>query len=106
MYARNENAEQNTTDIKGKPLFVVYVKNLGALPTSARPCNAREAVYRSEEAALHADVSSAALMTDGNPLMPALFMAITKGDPAAVELRFKSGLFEGTSRLITKTPKI
>ena len=60
---------------------------------------ARELVYRSLDAADHAEVRSAALMTEGRPLIPAVLIAITKGDPAALEVvSWRSGLSEGTSR--------
>ena len=67
--------------------------------------NERELVYKSLEAADHAEVSSAALMTDGRPLMPAVLIAMTKGDLAAVEvLRFRSGWLYGTNNPIIVTP--
>ena len=66
---------------------------------------ARELLYKSLEAADQADVRRAALMTEGKPLMPAVLIAITKGDLAAVlACRFKSGLVYGTSKPITVTP--
>lgn len=43
-------------------------------------------MYRSLEAADRAEVSNAALMTDGRPLIPAVLIAMTKGDLAAVEV--------------------
>ena len=62
-------------------------------------------MYRSLDAADRADVKSAALMTDGRPEMPAVLMAITKGDFAAVEaFKLRSGWFEGTRRPMMVTP--
>lgn len=53
---------------------------------------ARELVYMSEDAADNADVSRAALMTEGSPLMPAVRMAMTNGDLAALlAFRLRSG---------------
>ena len=45
--------------------------------------------------------------TDGKTLIPALLIAMTKGDAAAVPLvlaRLSLGSFEGTSKPITVTP--
>ena len=62
-------------------------------------------MYKSLEAADQAEVKRAALMTDGSPLMPAVLIAMTKGDFAASEvLRLRSGLVEGTRRPIMITP--
>lgn len=49
-----------------------------------------------------AEVSRAALMMDGRTLMPASLMAMTNGDLAAVDARFKSGLVGETRRPIRK----
>lgn len=107
MYARSENTAQNTIDGKGNPFFVAYLKMLGAFPVSARPYNARDEVYKSEDAADHAEVRSAALITDGRPLIPAVLIAITNGDLAAVELdKARSGWFDGTVNPITNVPRI
>ena len=66
---------------------------------------ARELVYRSLDAADQADVKSAALMTEGRPLIPAVLIAITKGELAAVEVsRRRSGFEEGTRRPMMVTP--
>lgn len=46
--------------------------------------SARELVYNWLVAADHAEVKRQALMTEGSPLIPALLMAMTKGDAAAV----------------------
>ena len=62
-------------------------------------------MYKSLDAADQAEVKSAALMTDGSPLIPAFLIAMTKGDFAALDsLRLRLGLFEGTSRPIMVTP--
>ena len=37
IYERNENAVQNKMESSGRPLFVVLVKILGALPERAKP---------------------------------------------------------------------
>ena len=43
--------------------------------------------------------------TDGNPLIPACLMAITKGDDVAVPvLKVRSAWLEGTKRPITVVP--
>jgi len=70
---------------------------------------ARELVYKSLEAADHAEVNRQALMTEGKPLMPDLEMAITKGEAAAVPVLFSSlkpGSLDGTSRPMMNVPKI
>ncbi len=67
--------------------------------------SARELLYRSLDAADHAEVNKQALMRDGRPPMPAWRMAITKGDATAVpEAMLRSGSFEGTSRPMIVTP--
>lgn len=46
-------------------------------------------------------------MMDGNALMPAFWIAMTKGAEAAVpSARLRRGSFEGTRRPVIKTPKI
>ena len=72
MYARNEKAVQKMMESNGRPALVVLVKILGPFPESARPYRARDEVYKSDEAADHADVRNAALITCGRPLMPAV----------------------------------
>ena len=45
--------------------------------------------------------------TDGNALIPARWMAMTKGDDAAVpSLKLSPGSFDGTKRPMTITPPI
>ncbi len=62
-------------------------------------------MYRSEDAADHAEVKRAALMTDGRPLIPAVLIAMTKGDFAASEVvRLRSGWLDGTRRPMMMTP--
>lgn len=81
MYARRQKTEHSATDARGSPRRVVRANILGAFPEIASPYRAREDVYRSEDTADHAEVSSAALMTDGRPLMPpAVRMAMTNGE--------------------------
>jgi len=66
-------------------------------------------VYKSLEAADHAEVNRQALMTEGKPLMPDLEMAITKGEAEAVPevvWSLKPGSLDGTSRPMTNVPKI
>jgi len=66
-------------------------------------------VYKSLEAADHAEVKRQALMTDGKPLMPDLEMAMTKGEAAAVPVldwSLKPGSLDGTSKPIINVPKI
>ncbi len=79
MYARVENREHVMSATYGKPERDVLPKMAGALPTLARPSvlpvsmrdgkkntnvqSARELVYKSLDAADHADVRRAALIT-------------------------------------------
>lgn len=70
---------------------------------------ALELVYKSLEAADHAEVNRQALMTEGKPLMPDLEMAMTKGEAAAVPLcdaLSKAASFDGTSKPMMKVPKM
>jgi hypothetical protein len=70
---------------------------------------ARELVYKSLEAADHAEVNKHALMTEGKPLIPDLEMAMTKGEAAAVPLcngSPKPGSLDGTSRPMMNVPRI
>lgn len=77
----------------------------GALPDSARPYNARDDVYRSDEPADIAEVRMAAFITLGRPFIPAALIAITNGDFAAVEVTKSSpSLLEGTRRPMMKVP--
>jgi hypothetical protein len=69
---------------------------------------ARELVYKTLEAADHAEVNKQALMTEGNPLIPALLMAMTKGEAAAVPfcpLLLRPGSLDGTRTPITAVPR-
>jgi hypothetical protein len=50
---------------QGTPHEVVRARIRGALPCRARPYSVRDAVYMSDDAADHAEVRSAALMTLG-----------------------------------------
>ena len=71
--------------------------------------SARELVYKSLEAADHAEVNKQALMTEGKPLIPALLMAMTKGEAAAVPLcpfSLRPGSLDGTRTPITAVPRI
>ena len=82
IYARRPNSEQRVRETYGNPLLEAFAKIAGALPTLARPSvhqpfrqsrlrrirdeyihRARELVYRSLEAADHAEVRRAALIT-------------------------------------------
>jgi len=91
----------------GRPRRDVLLKIFGAFPTIARPYKARELVYKSLEAADHADVNRQALMTDGSPLIPERWMAITKGEAAAVpDFKLRPGSFEGTKSPIINVPPI
>ena len=66
-------------------------------------------MYKSLEAADHAEVNRQALMTEGKPLMPDLEMAMTKGEAAAVPELVSSpkpGSLDGTSRPMMNVPKI
>ena len=48
---------------------------------------------------------TAALMSEGSPLIPAVLIAITNGERAAVEsFRSKSGWLEGTISPMMNTP--
>jgi len=78
---------------------------LPALPDTPNPYSALELVYRSLEAAEQAEVMSAALITDGNPLIPAALTAMTKGDDAVL-VRLSPAEFEGTKRPITAVPQM
>ena len=76
----------------GKPLLVRYENILGAFPATAKLCKALDEEYRSDDDADQAEVSTAALITDGRLFMPAVLMAITNGERAAVEVaRRRSG---------------
>lgn len=59
MYARRANTLQVIIAGRGKPRRVVWLKRDGALRERERPYKAREEVYRSEDAADHAEVRSA-----------------------------------------------
>ena len=62
-------------------------------------------MYRSLQAADHADDMKAAFTTEGKPLIPASLMAITNGDFAAVETdSCRSLSVDGTSRPTMKVP--
>lgn len=62
-------------------------------------------MYRSDEAADQAEVRRQALMIDGSALMPAFWMAMTKGAETAVPVpRARRGSFEGTSRPVMRVP--
>jgi len=51
------------------------------------------------------EVRRQALITDGKPLIPAVWIAMTKGDAAAfLSVRLSPGEFEGTKRPMTVTP--
>jgi len=51
------------------------------------------------------DVRRQALIKDGKPLIPAVLMAMTKGDAAAFfTVRLSPGELEGTKRPMTVTP--
>lgn len=63
MYAKQANSEQKMMLMTGMPPRVVFEKILGALPAIERPYKARELVYRSLDAADHADVKRQALIT-------------------------------------------
>lgn len=66
-------------------------------------------MYKSLEAADHAEVKRHALMTEGKPLIPDLEMAMTKGEAAAVPLcngSFRLGSLDGTSKPMTNVPRI
>lgn len=104
MYASVQKHAENARATYGRPVREVRANIRGALREMARPYRARVEVYRSEEAADHAEVRSAALMTDGRPLMPALRMAMTKGEENAVDSAPRSRLFEGTSRPMMNVP--
>jgi hypothetical protein len=68
---------------------------------------ARELQYKSLDAADHADVSKAALIAEGSPLIPAILIAITNGDLAAVLVfKFRSESLYGTSKPMMVTPPI
>jgi hypothetical protein len=61
-------------------------------------------MYKSLDAADHADVRIAAFITDGNPVKPAALIAMTKGLAAAVPSeRLRLGLSEGTRRPMMNT---
>jgi hypothetical protein len=90
--------------------------------------SARELVYKSLDAADQADVKRQALIilneeslsillnlfqgqvhTDGNALIPARSMAMTKGDAAAVpevELKLSPGSLDGTRRPMIRVPQM
>lgn len=104
MNDRNENAIPHPIAASGSPRFVVNAKNRGAFPASASPYSAREDVYRSDDAADHAEVSSAALITEGRPLIPARRIAMTNGEPSAVPLCARSGSLEGTRSPMMNVP--
>jgi len=83
-------------------------KILGAFPEAAKPYNALELVYKSLEAADHAEVKRHALIIEGRALMPARSIAMTKGEAAAVPFpSFKSrpSEFDGTRRPIINVPR-
>jgi len=71
--------------------------------------SARELVNRSLDAADHAEVRSAALITDGNPPIPAFRIAITNGEADAVPAappELSAGSLEGTRSPMTVVPPI
>lgn len=68
----------------GRPPLVQRRKIFGALPSSARAYRVRDEAYRSELPADQAEMRITALMIDGRALMPALLIAITKGDALAL----------------------
>jgi hypothetical protein len=67
------------------------------------PTRWKSDLQRSDEAADHADVKSAALMMDGSAGIPAFWIAMTKGEEAASpDERFSLGSLEATKSPITK----
>jgi len=77
MRASKENMLENATATQGRPLFVHFVKTLGACPRRARPYRIRDEQKRNEFAALNALVVTPALMMLGRTLIPALVIAMT-----------------------------
>lgn len=66
---------------------------------------ARELVYKSLDAAEVVEVRRAALMTEGRPLIPAVLIAMTNGDFAAVDVsKLRPSAFDGTSKPMMMTP--
>ena len=66
----------------------------------------RDPVYNPLQAADKADVRKAAFTTDGRPLIPAVLIAMTNGDFAAVDdVRLRSEFVYGTTKPIIVTPQ-
>jgi hypothetical protein len=88
----------------GKPFFVHWRRIRGAWPAHARPYKVRDDAYRSELPAENADTKMTALMIEGSALILAFWIAMTKGDEAAVDAPKSLGSLYGTSQPITITP--
>ena len=86
MYASNPKHALKATATIGMPPLVTYENIIGAVLDTERLWSARDEEYSIDEDADHADVRIAALITDGKPLIPAVLMAITNGDRAAVDV--------------------
>jgi hypothetical protein len=88
----------------GKPLFVHLRRNRGAWPAHARPYRVRDDAYRSELPAEKAETKITALMIEGSALILAFWMAMTKGEDAAVDAPKSRESLYGTSHPMTTTP--
>jgi len=68
----------------GVPERLTLLNIFGAWPFLARPYIARLDVYRSDDPADHAEVKKQAFKIEGKDLIPAIWIAITHADDAAV----------------------
>ncbi|KAH9826524.1 hypothetical protein Tdes44962_MAKER00488 [Teratosphaeria destructans] len=98
MKDSKEKTALNDTATQGRPSFRSLANICGAWPLCVRPYKARDDTKRSAHPADQALVSNAALTIDGRTLIPAFLMAITNGDFAAVDSRFRDGSDGDTSR--------
>ncbi|KAH3686693.1 hypothetical protein WICPIJ_002337 [Wickerhamomyces pijperi] len=107
MKAKGLNKRQKAHPQYGIPLLEVFKNNCGACLFTAKANKVREAATTSPQAEENADIKTIALMKCGMPLIPASFIAMTKGEdsaPPAEEVI--DGWLEGMIRVRQKIVRI
>jgi len=106
MYANGINKDTAITPKYGSPCLFVLRNMLGACFLEAKAKSDLEPWIIDKFAAEKAEVKTTAFITCGNPFIPALLMAITKGEPAALPVGDTiSEFFEESTNVKTNTVK-
>lgn len=105
IYANGINKETAITPKYGRPCLLVLRNMLGACFLEAKANSDLEPWIIDKFAAEKAEVNTTAFITCGKPFIPALLMAITKGDPAALPVDDIISESEESTNVKTKTVK-